>query len=245
MLVAFAVGALIGAVGIGGILLIPALATFGQIGIHEAMATALFTFLFTGLTGSALYERRRSIDWRLARPLCAGALVFAFAGAWFNSLATPLVLIVLLAALILFAGVHALVPWPGSRAPALASRPKAQQVLLTGIGATAGLGSGLTGVGGPALSVPLMLLGGFAPLASIGASQVIQVIAAASGTLAHLQFGAIDFSLALPVAVLEVAGVFAGVRFAHAVNQRILRRCVGVLCLVVGGALMAHAPGWI
>ena len=44
--VGFIVGALIGAVGIGGILLIPALAAFGRLGLHEAMATALFTFAF-------------------------------------------------------------------------------------------------------------------------------------------------------------------------------------------------------
>lgn len=52
LLVAFLVGALIGAVGIGGILLIPALTALAGLVIHEAMATALFTFLFTGFLGT-------------------------------------------------------------------------------------------------------------------------------------------------------------------------------------------------
>ena len=58
LLAAFGVGALIGAVGIGGILLIPALTAFAGLGIHEAMATALFTFAFTGITGTMLFQRR-------------------------------------------------------------------------------------------------------------------------------------------------------------------------------------------
>ena len=46
--VSLVVGALIGAVGIGGILLIPGLVLLGRLPIHAASATALFTFLFTG-----------------------------------------------------------------------------------------------------------------------------------------------------------------------------------------------------
>lgn len=245
MVIAFAVGALIGATGIGGILLIPALAAFAHIGIHEAMATALFTFIFTGLTGTALYQRRSSIEWRITRPVCWGALLFAFAGAWVNSLAPPVTLVLLLAALIVLAGAYTLAPWAGLRAPLLQSRPAAQQALLAGIGATSGFGSGLIGVGGPALSVPIMLVAGFPPLASIGASQVLQIIAAASGTVAHLNFGSINFALAAPVTVLEIAGVFVGTRFAHAASQARLARCVGVLCVAVGIALMAHAAGWL
>ncbi len=62
---AFAVGTLIGAVGIGGILLIPALSAFAGLPIHAAMATALFTFGFTGVTGTVMFQRRGSIDWNV------------------------------------------------------------------------------------------------------------------------------------------------------------------------------------
>ncbi|MBI3935358.1 MAG: sulfite exporter TauE/SafE family protein, partial [Betaproteobacteria bacterium] len=90
--VAFGIGLLIGGVGIGGVLLIPALSAFAGLTIHQAMATALFTFLFTGVAGTVMFQRRGSIEWRITVPLCAGAVVFAFLGAWLNSLATPAVL---------------------------------------------------------------------------------------------------------------------------------------------------------
>lgn len=231
--------------GVGGVLLIPALVAFGHLQIHEAMATALFTFAFTGVTGTVLFQRKGSIDWRITVPVCGGALLFAFAGAWLNSHMQPQLLALLLAAVIIFAGVYTLASSRGGRKPAYEGRPRAQQALLTGIGSAAGFGSGLTGVGGPALSVPLMVLFGFPALASIGASQVIQIIAAISGTLGNLTFGSIDFALALPVTCAEVAGVFVGAALAHAVNQLVLRRFVGLLCIPVGLLLIAQALAWL
>lgn len=243
--IAFAVGTLIGAVGVGGILLIPALTTFAHLGVHEAMATSLFTFIFTGITGTALFQRKGTIQWRVTTPICAGALVFAFAGAWINSLSAPRTLALLLAGVILFAGVYTLAAWHRTGHAAFERRPGAQQALLAGIGSVAGFGSGLTGVGGPALSVPLMMLFGFPALVSIGASQVIQIIAAVSGTLGNLRFGSIDFQLAGPVTVMEMAGVFLGSRLAHSVNQLALRRFVGVTCIPVGLLIIAHALEWL
>ena len=122
--------------------------------------------------------------------------------------------------------------------------PRAQRLLLLALGATAGFGSGLTGVGGPALSVPLMVLCGFPALTSIGTSQVIQTVAAVSGTLANLQYGSIDFKVAATVTLLEIAGVLLGARIVHAVNSDLLRKFVAVLCVLVGCGLMGREFGW-
>ena len=241
--IAFGVGALIGAVGIGGILLIPALTAFAGLNIHEAMATALFTFAFTGITGTVMFQRRGSIDWHITTPVCLGAVLFAFLGAWMNSLTQPKALVIILTGIIIFAGVYTLATWRGLRQPAFHGRGKAQQALLAAIGSVSGFGSGLTGVGGPALSVPLMVLFGFPALPSIGASQVIQIIAAGSGTLGNLKFGTVNFTVAAVVTLLEIAGVFVGARIVHAVNTESLRKFVAVLCIAVGIFLIARVLG--
>jgi len=88
-----------------------------------------------------------------------------------------------------------------------------------------------------------MVLFGIPALASIGASQVIQIVAAMSGTLGNLQYGSIDFGIAATVTLFEVAGVMAGVRMAHAVDPALLRKSVAVLCLVVGTALIVRELG--
>lgn len=211
--------------------------------MHEAMATALFTFIFTGIVGTWAFQRRGSIDWFITVPVCIGGLLFGFVGAWASSRLNATVLSVILSALILFAGVYTLLSFRGARQAAFAGRRNAQQGLLLGIGSVAGFGSGLTGVGGPALSVPIMVLFGFPALETIGASQVIQIVAAASGTLGNLQYGTIDFALAVPVTFVELAGVGVGARIAHAVDAQSLRRFVAVLCVAVGAGLLARAAG--
>lgn len=208
------------------------------------MATALFTFMFTGITGTIMFQRRGSIDWRVTRPVLTGAVVFAFVGAWVNSLTGPGALALILGGIIIFAGVYTLAAWHGIPQPALARRPRAQSALLLALGSLAGFGSGLTGVGGPALSVPLMVLCGFPALTSIGTSQVIQIVAAASGTLGNLRYGSIDFQVAATVTVLEIAGVLLGARIVHAVNADALRRFVAVLCVAVGLWLVGRELGW-
>ena len=208
------------------------------------MATALFTFAFTGVTGTVMFQRRGSIDWTVTRPVLLGAVFFAFIGAWVNSLTGPGALALILAAVIIFAGVYTLARWHGMPQPPFAGRPAAQRVLLLALGAVAGFGSGLTGVGGPALSVPLMVLCGFPALTSIGTSQVIQIVAAVSGTLANLKYGAIDYSVAATVTLLEIAGVLVGARIVHAVNADLLRKFVALLCVAVGLGLMGRELGW-
>lgn len=238
--VAGIVGILIGSVGVGGVLLIPALNLLAGVPIHEAMATALFTFVFTGIVGTFFFQRRGSIDWRVTVPVCIGGAVFAFPGAWANSRLNGAQLAGVLAVLIIVAGLYTLSTTGGRRSETFHDRPRLRTLLLLAIGAVTGFGSGLTGVGGPALSVPMLVLFGFSPLTTIGASQVVQILAAASGTAGNLVHGSINFPLAAMLSVFEVAGVWLGVKLAHAVDARSLRRGVGVLCIVVGGGLLAR-----
>jgi uncharacterized membrane protein YfcA len=242
-LVAVVVGMLIGAVGIGGILLIPAVNLLAGLPVQAAMATALFTFVFTGILGTFLFNRRGSIDWPLTIPLCLGAAAFGFLGAWTNSRMDGQVLMAVLSVLIIVAGVNSTFKRSSASAAALHASPRKQRILLLCIGSISGFGSGLTGVGGPALSVPLMLLCGFPPLTAIGASQVIQIVAAVSGTSGNLRYGSIDFPLALALTVFEIVGVHIGVRMVHVLDAGSLRGTVGVICMLAGGGLMMRSLG--
>ncbi len=239
-IVSLGVGVLIGAVGIGGILLIPALNLLGGLAVHEAMATALFSFIFTGIVGTILFQRRGSIDWRITMPVCIGSALFGFIGAWANAHLQAAMLSLILASVIVFAGVYTLLGRGSTRPTVLGDRPASQRAMLLAIGAVVGFGSGLTGVGGPALSVPIMVLFRFAPLTAIGASQVIQILAAISGTLGNLRYGSIDFRIAVVVTLIELVGVCFGVWIVHAMNAQRLRGIVGILCVLVGAALMAR-----
>ena len=240
-LIAVVVGFFIGAVGVGGVLLIPALVLLGGLDIHQASATALFTFLFTGVLGTWLFSRRGSIDWRLAVAVLAGSAIFSYLGAMANSRIDPRPLTLIIAAIIVFSGVYVLLPSRHADGRYRDGRGAAQQVLLACIGAGAGFGSGLSGAGGPLFSVPLMLAFGFPPLASIGTGQVLQIVVAALGTVGNLQFGSIDYTVAGWVVGFLLLGVLIGTRAAHALGVKALRRMAAGLCIAVGLFMLVRA----
>jgi uncharacterized membrane protein YfcA len=232
--VAVVVGFFIGSVGVGGVLLIPALAMLGAMDIHLASATALFSFVFTGILGTWLFYRRGSIDWRLTVPVCLGSVVFSYIGAMVSSYVAPRPLALIIASIIVFAGLYVMLPSRRSAGSYLTGRGASQQALLVFVGAVAGFASGLSGAGGPVFSVPLMMALGFVPLAAIGASQVLQIVVAVSGSIGNLQYGAIDFRTAAWVSPMLLIGVALGVRAAHAVSVTVLRRMAASLCIIVG-----------
>jgi len=236
--VAVIVGLFIGAVGVGGVLLIPFLAMFGDLGIHAAAATALFTFLFTGLVGTWLFQRRGSIQWRLTLPVCIGAVLFGYLGSVAAARIPAHALTITIAVIIIAAGVYVIVPPRGPPRALRDGHGRGDLPILLCVGAAAGFGSGLSGAGGPLFSVPLMVILGFAPLSAVGASQVLQIIASVSGSIAALQDARIDFALAAWVTGFELVGVAAGVRLAHAVSPMTLRRVAGALCVIVGAFML-------
>ena len=75
------VGVLIGAIGVGGVLLVPVLTYIGGIEIHVAIASAMVAYFFAGGVGSIEFSRQGSIRWSDAAWLGGGAMPGAFAGA--------------------------------------------------------------------------------------------------------------------------------------------------------------------
>jgi uncharacterized protein len=238
--VAAFVGLLIGTVGVGGVLMVSFLALFGGLTIHEAAATSLFSFLFTGILGTWLYQRRGSIDWRISAPVCAGALLFGYAGAATAARIDAAPLTAIIALIIIAAGVYIFVPQRGVDRPR-DGRGLREQLVLGSVGAVSGFGSGFSGAGGPLFSVPFMVILRYVPLTAVATSQVLQIVAATSGSLGNLRAGFIDFRIAGVVTLFELAGVMLGVRLAHAASATALRRLAGVLCVVTGAILLARA----
>lgn len=221
-------------------MLVAFLALFGGLTIHQAAATALFSFLFTGILGTWLYQRRGTIDWRITVPVCAGAVVFGYAGAALAAVVDPRPLAIIIALVIIAAGLYIFMPARPSARPR-DGRGWRGQAELAAVGAASGFGSGFSGAGGPLFSVPIMVILGYVPLTAVATSQVLQIIAAVSGSLGNWRHGTIDFTVAALVTVFELAGVIAGVRLAHVASPVVLRRLAGSLCILTGGLLLMRS----
>ena len=230
---ALLIGALIGATGVGGVLLIPALMFFGGLGTHQAMATALFSFFFAGILATYIYQRYGSIQWNVTLPVLVGSFLSSYVGAWVGSLASARLLNMLLAAIILLSSSYSLLPKRETAlAPTLSKNNST--ALLLGIGLFTGFLCGMTGAGGGIISVPVMLIFGYATLPTIATSQVLQSIVSVSGSASNWSNGFIVFSIAWWVTLCELAGIALGVRIAHKVPVAVLKKCVTLFCIAIG-----------
>jgi uncharacterized protein len=105
---------------------------------------------------------------------------------------------------------------------------------LLAIGAISGFMSGLFGVGGGILTVPLLILWlGYGERIATGTSLAAIVVTAAIGSLTQHGYGNVDFDKALLLGVPAVLGVVAGTW----IQQRIDTRVIGVLFSVVLAAV--------
>ena len=233
LVAALVVGGLIGTVGIGGVLLAPALIVVDGLGPHVAIATALWSFLFAGIAGTVVYARRGSLDRRAAMILMVTVVPGTVGGALLGASLPGSYLVVGLAALVLASGCYTLVPT--TRADR-ATRSLGRSDLLP-TGAVVGFGSALFGSSGPIFLVPILLVRGVPALLAVGISQVIQLPIVLSATAAFAATGDVNFPLGLALGVPLVVGVVAGARIAHAVRPGVLRQVVAS-ALVGAGLLM-------
>jgi uncharacterized membrane protein YfcA len=234
VLIAIAIGILVGAAGVGGFFMPPALMLLMDMDVHQSMALSLFTFIFTGIAGAFYFHLKGSLDWTLVRPVCLGAAATGYGGAWIGHHLGTGLLSSILAAVILVVGIHTSSAGGGRATLALPQDARRRWMILAAIGAVTGFFSGLTGIGGPVLSVPLMMMCGYSVLTAIGVGQVLQAVGALSGSLANLRYASIDYRLAAFIDVFEIVGVLAGAVIIHRIDAAPVKRLVGGLCMVAG-----------
>jgi uncharacterized membrane protein YfcA len=224
-------GLLIGAVGIGGVILVPALVFFGQVPIHAAIAGAMMSYILTGLVGTLVYAKAKSIRWGMVGWLWVGAMPAALAGALAANAASAALLEILIGLLTASSGLHALLSSAGTDPQKDKTIPNPGLGL---IGAVTGFSSALSGTGGPLVLVPILMWLELPVLTAVGLSQVIQLPIALLATAGNFYSGSLDPALGGLLAVGLVGGVWGGARIAHAVPRAALRRMVSVVLLVVG-----------
>ncbi|MCR6031404.1 TSUP family transporter [Nocardioides sp. zg-579] len=234
LVLALPVGVLVGAVGVGGLLLPAALAGPGGLDPHQAAATSSWAFLFTGVVALVVLARTGRLHRGAAGPLALGAVPGAVAGALVGGALPGVVLVLLLAAVTLGSGLHHLLgPRPVVRHRAL------PPLALLGVGVVVGLGSAMTGTGGPVLLVPVLLALGVDLLEAIALGQLVQLPIVSSAVVGFWPEGYVDVRLGTVLGVLAAAGAVLGLALARRVPAAGLRRATSVVLVATGAYLVA------
>lgn len=225
------IGALIGSIGIGGILLSPWLIEIVGLDVRDAITISTASFVATGLVALVVFARGERGALARGWPLIVATVPGALLGAIALAVAPRRLTLALLAALLIATGARMLASGR--------SRTRRNGKPSTGVdwavGVLSGFLSALTGTGGPMVLVPIQLWRGAPVLAAIGVGQVVQLPIAATATAGNWMSGGVDLAAAALVGAMLVPGVIVGPRIAAAVPMAALTRIVAVLLLCVGG----------
>lgn len=237
-LVVIAIGALIGAAGIGGVLLAPWLAHATGMTVHQAAGVAMLAFIGPGLVALATARGAGSSG---SRALAAWTLPGALAGSVLLAWLPDRVALLVLAAGVTLAGVRMLRPRTATTRDAAAPAPPAGRLAAVPIGLATGFASALTATSGPLVLTPLLLWRGAAVPDAIALGQLVQLPIATSASAVQLAAGGVPVGAGLAIGALLVPGVLIGRRVGDRLSHALLSWLVGVLLLVAALALIAKA----
>lgn len=222
------------AIGPGGVL--PTIGLFALTGLSPAgvAGTAIVTHVATGALATAAYTRSgqlRDHDTRRTALILAGtALVGTPVGVLINTVMSTRAFGVVLGVFV--ASVAGLV-WYRERHRPAATRAHPPVMSVVPLGVAVALASGLVGIGGPMLTVPLLVAVGLPVLESLAAAQVQSIVIAGVGTVGYVLSDAIDWPLAALVGVPELVGVLLGWKIARALPARTLKYALIITLLAV------------
>lgn len=231
----FLAGWMGGAAGIGGVLLVPVLATIDRIPAHTSIAAASVAFALMGAL--ALLRFRAE-----GRPLVGDPelLIAAAPGAALGGLLVHEVqaehLLAAVGLMLIASGLQ------GAIKPAAAPLPAPPPRALALVGFFVGLGSAMTGTGGAVLLIPVLLALRQPLQPTIAMSIVIQLPIGTFATAAHALAGAIEPMLATQLSLFLIGGAAAGRWCADRVPVRLIQRFVTVLLLTVGVWILWRPP---
>ena len=224
-------GVLSGLFGVGGgIVMTPGLQVVLGASPIVALATPLPVILPTALTGAATYRRAGELDHRAAAWMIGPGVVTSVFGALLTDFIDPHLLLVITAVLLAYQSVGIVRGSRDRRGASFVATPS----MFIGIGLIAGFVSGLLGIGGGLVMVP-MLAGwlGMPLKRALGTSLLAIVALVIPGTITHAVLGNIDWVLVLVVTIGAIPGARLGARLALGARERTLRLAVGVFLLVI------------
>ncbi|MGZ4178517.1 MAG: sulfite exporter TauE/SafE family protein [Solirubrobacteraceae bacterium] len=113
-------------------------------------------------------------------------------------------------------------------------------IVIAPIGLGVAVVSGLFGLGGQLLSVPLLVSAGIAMLPALGAAQAQSIVIAGIGTLGYALRGAIAWPLVVVMGIPLLAGALVGWRIVDAIPADRLRSVLAAVLIATGTYLILH-----
>jgi uncharacterized membrane protein YfcA len=264
-LVGFVGGTLGSMVGLGGgVFIIPCLTLFLGVPIHSAVAASLVAVVATSTTAAAAFVRDDLTNMRLGMTLETMTVIGALTGGLVGAALGKAALSGIFGGVMIVVSVYMAVR-QRSAAPVeevegdlgrfgsryydrnlqreVGYRPRRMWAgLLASL--VAGNVSGLLGVGGGFLKVPVMVVAmRIPPRAAVSTSSFMIGVTACAGSVVYLAKGMVDPVVAVPVVLGVTAGAYLGSKLTLRIRSSILVTVLAVILFVLSVQMILSAAG--
>lgn len=251
-------GVIAGLLGVGGgIVLVPAFFyMFDHLGyggpqlMQVCVATSLATILATSMRSVMAHHRKGAVDWAILRSWAPWIVAGAIAGVFVAAALKSTTLTAIFGVLAMIAGLYMALGRDNWRvADAMPAQP-ARGILAIIIG----FFSVLMGIGGGTFGVPLMTLYNMPIHRAIATASGFGMVIAVPSVIGFLflpidqappyTLGAVNIPAFLVVIGTTFLATPWGVRLAHAMNPKPLKRAFAVFLVLVALNMLRKAIGW-
>lgn len=226
--------------GVGSaVALVPALIAIGVPG-GVARPVALLANV-TSLGGATIHNLRngkfRPGSWW---PLIAFSLPAAPAGAWLSSQIPQDTLLGVFAFFMVFSGLVIILPFRRTREKVRETCPPTRGALL---GTASGVISGMLGVGGGGVIIPVLYTMGFRAQHIAMVTALTVPFSSLTGFIAYTAMGSFDMKIYVVASVAALAGGMIGTRVMHRIDQRRVRGGLAFSLMASGARILWKLMG--
>ncbi len=241
---ALVVGLAMGLLGAGGsILTVPIFVYVLGLGAKESIAMGLAVVGATSLVGAVRHARAGNVDLRLAGVFAPVAMAGTYLGARLSVFFSGAAQLTLFGAVMLSAGIVML----RNSTPSTGTAPRGGSlafVFITVEGLAVGVLTGLVGVGGGFLIVPVfVLLRGLSMPQAVGTSLAVIALKSAAGFLGYLGQVDVAWDVMGVFTLIAIVGIWFGTHLVRFVSHELLKRAFAIFIFVMGVLILVQNIG--
>ncbi len=245
----FFIGIIASMTGVGGgVFIVPILTLFYGFLPANAVGTSLTTIIFTAIASAINYAMQKRIYYKTGIIMIITTAPGAYLGAWLTTIISPQLLGLIFGFFLIFVALRMAYSIfrrkdQGKTATVNsdAEMLKLKRTVVIGAGLSffGGLASGLLGIGGGTLVVPIMAIVMGMPIHFATATSMFTMIfTSISGVAQHYQANHIDFTVALLFAAGTIVGAQVGAYTSKKISGRNLSLIFAIMLIVAGGNMI-------
>ena len=236
----------------GGNFYVPVLIAGGAT-MHEAATTGQFVLIATAVTALLIFQKHKTVDWKLALVIDPPTDIMAFVGGYYAHIFSGMALKLVFAGLLVLASLlmlHPIQEQSGENRRRIGfwhrqynnCKYTVNLWLAIPITAATGLAAGMVGVSGGSFKIPLMVLICGVPIRiAIGTSSAMVAATALMGFLGHTVSGDFNPTWAIPTAFVAVIGGLLGAKFSIKTRSEKLKLIFAYTTLAAAAFMFVNA----